>query len=112
MEDAHLVAVVRGVEKLDEDVLDESIVSDIGVSVNDAAEQVASGAVIHEHENKIALSHNAVYGDDAGMMPHATMKGEFTCLVDSMAGEDGAHHALYCVLSARCDCDCVVNNTE
>lgn len=64
---AQRVAVLDGVEELEEDVLDEAIVSEVSSLVKDLREEVAIWAIVHDEVNEGTVLDDSMEGYDVGM---------------------------------------------
>lgn len=61
------MAVLDGVQDLEEDMLDQEVIPNIQSQVRDVVEKVALGAVLQDNIDTVRLVHDPVHGHDVGM---------------------------------------------
>lgn len=70
MVDPFVMARLHGVQDLDEDALDESVVLAEGLALHDHAVQIATRAVVQHEEDEPVIFDNVVESENAGMVRH------------------------------------------
>lgn len=84
--DAKCVAVVNGVEDLQEDLFDQSIVADVLLSaapkrttyslvLGNHPKEIPFVAVVHDGKDKVTLFNDLVHGDDVGVAACKLVEG-------------------------------------
>lgn len=106
------MAVLDGIQKLEEHVLGKSVVTNEASSLSDIAEKVTFRAVLDDNERAVGAIHDAHQRDHIGMLAGLIMHGDLSSLeallsgVHSMFGE-GFHG----VQLIGVDVDSLINNT-
>jgi len=108
------VAVFHGVKHLQEDVLDESVVSEIPAIVEDLREEVVVGSVIHDNIRAVVLLDDAMEGDNAWMGGCELVEGDLADVDLALArylmtGRDQALHGV--LLAGIAHIDSAVDHT-
>lgn len=118
--DPVLVAVLDGVEDLDEDTLEELVVAGVDEALHHGVEEVAARAEVEDDVDEVVALVRPVDGDDVRVVLDDEMSGDFPLLVAPAAGlgirllHDFDGELLRCGVSGRwgwvtgfCDCDAV-----
>lgn len=99
MVDSEAVAVLDGVDDLEEDVLDEGVVPEVPRLFRDLAEEVAVGAEGEDDVDAGRGLDDVVEGDDVGVGGGEGVEGDLPALEGPLAGvEPGLVEALYRVV--------------
>jgi len=72
------MAIFHRIEQLEEDVLDESVITKIAAAMQYLGEQVMVRSVVHDDVCQVAFLHHAVKGDHAWMRRCELMEGDFS----------------------------------
>lgn len=88
--DAELVAVLNGVEDLEEDLLGHEVVANVLATLGDVEEQVTLGAVLHDDVHAVDILDDLVHGDDVGVGRGSVVKADLTLLVSNLAALKGS----------------------
>jgi len=76
--DPERMAIFHRFEQLEEDILDEMVISKIAAAMQDLGEQIMVWSVVHDDVRQVAFLHYAVKGNHAWVRRCELMEGDFS----------------------------------
>lgn len=80
------MAELYGIQELKEHTLDQGVIPDKVALVGDAGEQIAFGAELHHDVGTIRGVHDAIEGDDVGMLAGPVVETNLALLILELSG--------------------------
>lgn len=86
VEDVVGMAELHGIQDLKESHLDESVIANEHTSLRDVSEEIAFGAILHDHIRAVVCFEDLYHGDDIGVSAGLDMEVDFSLLEFLLTG--------------------------
>ena len=89
MVDTPVVAVLHGIQDLQEDTLGQVVLTNILAALGDVVEQVTLGAVVQHNVNAVRAVHDLQHGDDIRVVRGLVVESDFPLLESKLPAVQG-----------------------